>query len=176
MFVKGAGTKRQLSPDGELCFRSFPAPIWPRAVAPYAEWLAHTLWSATPSSERKRPPATRLTQRHNREAQGGAAIPSIAPAPSIRASAKFAGQLSALTGSIVARVPLFFRLNRFGKLQIRRHGGSPYRRGEGDGTKALRSQSARHHNEPSPYRRTLSPAITNVLTLIINSTILELQS
>jgi CRISPR-associated endonuclease Cas1 len=57
------------------------APMWRRAVAPYAEWLAHTLWSTLPGSERKKPPATRLTQRRNREAHGGAAMPAAATAP-----------------------------------------------------------------------------------------------
>jgi hypothetical protein len=57
------------------------APMWRQAVAPYAEWLAHTLWSTLPSSERKKPPATRLTQRRNREAQGGAAMPAATPPP-----------------------------------------------------------------------------------------------
>lgn len=56
------------------------APIWRRAVAPYSEWLAHTLWSTLLGSERKKPPATRLTQRRNREAQGGAPM-SPTPVP-----------------------------------------------------------------------------------------------
>src|SRR3974377_751572 len=82
------------------------APIWRRAVAPYAEWLAHTLWSTLPSSDRKKPPATRLTQRHNREAQGGAAMAAAPTAPkhqsvwkicgtSIRPERKFCGPCAA---------------------------------------------------------------------------------
>jgi hypothetical protein len=82
------------------------APIWRRAVAPYAEWLAHTLWSTLPNSERKKPPATRLTQRRNREAQGGAGVPA-APTPpkhqsvckicgtSIRSDRKYCGSCAA---------------------------------------------------------------------------------
>jgi hypothetical protein len=82
------------------------APIWRRAVAPYAEWLAHTLWSSMPNSDRKKPPATRLTQRRNREAQGGAAMPPTASAPkhqgickicgtSIRSDRKYCGSCAA---------------------------------------------------------------------------------
>jgi len=57
------------------------APIWARAVAPIAEWVAGTLWS------RGKKPAgvvslpTRLTQRHKREAKGGSPQPvPISPA------------------------------------------------------------------------------------------------
>jgi CRISPR-associated endonuclease Cas1 len=82
------------------------APIWRRAVAPYAEWLAHTLWSTLSSSRRKKPPATRLTQRRNREAQGGASMPAAATAPkhenvckicgtSIRPDRKYCGSCAA---------------------------------------------------------------------------------
>jgi hypothetical protein len=45
------------------------APIWARAVAPFAEWVAKTLWSGRPRSDNSFSPATRLTQRHKREAQ-----------------------------------------------------------------------------------------------------------
>ena len=55
------------------------APIWGRAIAPIAEWVAGTLWSG------RRKPAgnvvlpTRLTQRHKREARGGSQLPSTIP-------------------------------------------------------------------------------------------------
>jgi CRISPR-associated endonuclease Cas1 len=57
------------------------APMWRRAVAPLAEWVAHKFW--TPSSKREsalRLP-TRLTQRHKREAKGAAALPAAVPPP-----------------------------------------------------------------------------------------------
>ena len=43
---------------------------WGRAVAPIAERVAKALWSATAIPTRRSRPATRLTQRHRREAKG----------------------------------------------------------------------------------------------------------
>jgi len=47
------------------------APIWGRAVAPFAEWVAQTLWTSgrKPARSQVRLP-THLTQRHRSEAQG----------------------------------------------------------------------------------------------------------
>lgn len=57
------------------------APMWRRAVAPLAEWVAHKFW--TPSARRGpdlRLP-TRLTQRHKREAKGAAPLPAPVSPP-----------------------------------------------------------------------------------------------
>jgi CRISPR-associated endonuclease Cas1 len=54
------------------------APTWGRAVAPYAEWIARTLWTRRPASNA---PATRLTQRHRREAKGHSSPQIAQPAP-----------------------------------------------------------------------------------------------
>lgn len=51
------------------------APTWRRAVAPLAEWLTHTLWLSIGKPASEPGLATRLTQRHNREAQGGPSMP-----------------------------------------------------------------------------------------------------
>jgi CRISPR-associated protein Cas1 len=67
------------------------APIWRRAVAPFAEWVAHTLWSATPKSERDGPPPTRLTGRHRREVNGALPMPPAAPAPKPESVCKICG-------------------------------------------------------------------------------------
>jgi hypothetical protein len=45
-------------------------PIWGRAVAPLAEWMARTLWSDRNRTKRETAPATRLTQSHRSEAKG----------------------------------------------------------------------------------------------------------
>lgn len=82
------------------------APMWRRAVAPFAEWVAHTLWSATPASERDGPPATRLTGRRRREVNGAPPMPPVPPAPkpqnickicatSIRPDRKYCGSCAA---------------------------------------------------------------------------------
>ncbi len=57
------------------------ASMWRRAVAPFAEWVAQTLWSTTRQSDRESAPATRLTQSRRREAQGGPSLPPAKPAP-----------------------------------------------------------------------------------------------
>jgi CRISPR-associated endonuclease Cas1 len=54
--------------------------IWRQALGPFAEWIAHTLWSTTSQPARTKAPATRLTQRRKREAKG---IPTSSPVPSI---------------------------------------------------------------------------------------------
>jgi CRISPR-associated endonuclease Cas1 len=57
------------------------APTWGRAVAPFAEWVAQTLWNTTSKLKRERAPATRLTERHRSEAQGGVYTPATKPVP-----------------------------------------------------------------------------------------------
>jgi CRISPR-associated endonuclease Cas1 len=55
------------------------APTWGHAVAPFAEWIARTLWLTTSHSSRNLAPATRLTQGRKREAKGAPSIPSTPP-------------------------------------------------------------------------------------------------
>src|SRR5207249_4914045 len=57
------------------------AMTWARAVAPFAEWVGHTLWSAISKPSAPSGPATRLTQRHKREAKGTSSLPPPIPAP-----------------------------------------------------------------------------------------------
>lgn len=58
------------------------ARTWRRAVAPFAEWVARAFWSAGSKAARHFVPATRLTQRHRREAKGGLSLPTNrAPRP-----------------------------------------------------------------------------------------------
>jgi CRISPR-associated endonuclease Cas1 len=54
---------------------------WGRAVAPFAEWVARTLWSRDSKSDKSLGPATRLTQRHKREAKGSSPSPPSKPIP-----------------------------------------------------------------------------------------------
>jgi len=57
------------------------APIWARAVAPVAEWVAQTIWSQhrKPSSEQTLP--TRLTHRRRSEGRGKEFISKTTSAP-----------------------------------------------------------------------------------------------
>src|SRR5665811_1463744 len=68
--------------DGNCCLMvslsarlSETSPMWARAVAPIAEWVARMFWS--PVAKGNLGPATRLTQRHKREAKGGSSLPSL---------------------------------------------------------------------------------------------------
>jgi CRISPR-associated endonuclease Cas1 len=51
---------------------------WGRAVAPVAEWVSRTLWSARHRPARQTLPATRLTQAHRRQASNPS-LPTQAP-------------------------------------------------------------------------------------------------
>jgi CRISPR-associated endonuclease Cas1 len=46
------------------------APVWSKLVAPWAEYVANALWTTTSRSRTESLIATRLTQRHRREAKG----------------------------------------------------------------------------------------------------------
>jgi hypothetical protein len=51
------------------------APMWGRAVAPFAEWVTRALWSSSAKLIREPAPPTRLTQRTKREAKGAPPSP-----------------------------------------------------------------------------------------------------
>jgi hypothetical protein len=54
-----------------LCARlSETAPTWGKLVAPWAEYVARTLWASTSPSKSERKLSTPLTQQHRREAKG----------------------------------------------------------------------------------------------------------
>lgn len=57
------------------------APMWGRAVAPFAEWVTRALWSSSAKLACESVPATRLTQRFKREAKGAQRMPSPSRAP-----------------------------------------------------------------------------------------------
>ena len=54
------------------------APIWGRAAAPIAEWVAQQLWSTTRKRAQTDLPPTHLTQAHRRQAKG---VSSVAIVP-----------------------------------------------------------------------------------------------
>src|SRR5208283_1641106 len=57
------------------------APMWARAVAPLAEWVARGLWPRQRRPIYETAPPTCLTQRHKREAKGAPSLPPAEPAP-----------------------------------------------------------------------------------------------
>ena len=99
------------------------APMWRRAVAPFAEWIAHTLWSATPSSERDGPPG----HSFDRPPQTGSEWRSSDAASPARAEA--GERLQNLRGIHPLRPEVLWLLRRNiseradpGGCQVRRHG------------------------------------------------------
>lgn len=67
------------------------APMWARAVAPLAEWVARQLWSRQRASSTVGPP-TRLTQSRKRRAKGFAADPTPEPAKHPRGVCRTCGK------------------------------------------------------------------------------------
>jgi len=88
-FEKRDGNCRLMAPL--VAQLSETAPMWRRAVAPYAEWVARTLWASTRKSDREAAPATRLTQRLKREAKGAAPLAPPVPAPVLQNSCRECG-------------------------------------------------------------------------------------
>ncbi|HWY56907.1 MAG TPA: CRISPR-associated endonuclease Cas1 [Terriglobales bacterium] len=54
--------------------------VWGKLVAPWAEYVARSLWTRTRRNQSVAIP-TRLTQRHRREAKGGSQVPVAIPKP-----------------------------------------------------------------------------------------------
>jgi CRISPR-associated protein Cas1 len=79
--------------------------LWRQALAPFAEWIAHTLWTTRQANGMKAP-ATRLTQCRKREAKG---IPSVVPLTPITKLGKSDGHSSSRQSPFVAPKPV--RLN-----------------------------------------------------------------
>jgi CRISPR-associated endonuclease Cas1 len=52
--------------------------VWGKLVAPWAEYVAHTLWARTSRGSDRSSIATRLTQQHRREAKGCLPVPIVA--------------------------------------------------------------------------------------------------
>jgi len=74
-FETATGNCRLMS---HLCTKlSETAPIWGKLVAPWAEYVARTLWATTSQSKTSRLIATRLTQQHRREAKGRPSFPVV---------------------------------------------------------------------------------------------------
>jgi hypothetical protein len=57
------------------------APMWRHAIAPVAEWVARAVWATSAKPARQFVPATRLTQRHKREAKGTPPFPTAERVP-----------------------------------------------------------------------------------------------
>jgi CRISPR-associated endonuclease Cas1 len=67
------------------------ASMWRQAVAPYAEWVANTLWAKTTNGERGEVLATPLTQRRKRQAKGAAPLPSPKRPPRTEKACRICG-------------------------------------------------------------------------------------
>jgi CRISPR-associated endonuclease Cas1 len=79
LFEQSDGNCRLMAPFAARL--SETAPMWGRAVAPFAEWVARALWSGSARLAGEPAPPTRLTQRIKREAKGAPPLPSPIKAP-----------------------------------------------------------------------------------------------
>ncbi len=79
-FETATGNCRLMS---QLCAKlSQTASVWGKLGAPWAEYVARTLWSRTSQSKARRSLPTPLTQQHRREAKGRPSFPTVeAPKP-----------------------------------------------------------------------------------------------
>ena len=74
-FETATGNCRLMSP---LCIKlSQTAPVWGKLVAPWAEYLARTLWAKTSGPRARCLPPTPLTQQHRREAKDQPSFPTV---------------------------------------------------------------------------------------------------
>jgi CRISPR-associated endonuclease Cas1 len=75
-FEEGNGNCRLLRPLTAKLSETMS--VWGKLVAPWAEYVAHTLWATTARVTDHSSIATRLTQQHRREAKGGLPAPTVA--------------------------------------------------------------------------------------------------
>jgi CRISPR-associated endonuclease Cas1 len=76
------------------------APMWARAVAPVAEWVAKTLWAARHKARSGTHLPTRLTQQHKREAKGNPRIVREIRAPRPENLCRNCGKALTLKGTV----------------------------------------------------------------------------
>jgi hypothetical protein len=79
LFEQSDGNCRLMAPFAARL--SETAPMWGRAVAPFAEWVTRALWSSSAKLVRESAPPTRLTQRTKREVKGAPNMPLPIRAP-----------------------------------------------------------------------------------------------
>jgi CRISPR-associated endonuclease Cas1 len=67
------------------------ASTWRQIVAPYAEWVTHTLWSKASTTAHGEPLATPLTQRRKRLAKGAPPLPRTKRPPRVERLCRICG-------------------------------------------------------------------------------------
>ena len=79
-FEERNGNCRLMGPF--VSYLSETAPIWARAVAPIAEWVAQAFWNSSKGiTDEKEGIPTRLTQRRRSEGRGKGFVPKAIPVP-----------------------------------------------------------------------------------------------
>jgi CRISPR-associated endonuclease Cas1 len=123
-FERGNGGCRLMP---EICRTlSETAPMWRNAVAPVAEWIAHTLAASSPSGMPL--PATRLTRRKLREAKDHAKAPPSRPYQRSRLCVGSVARRSPPTGNTARPVPRCFNASKSSPRQSKPGGRQLIRR------------------------------------------------
>jgi CRISPR-associated endonuclease Cas1 len=155
------------------------APTWRGAVAPFAEFVARTLWSTVPNSARYRAPGSRLTQAHKREGKGFPAIPQPKSPPKPQKICLYCGT-SVTPGSnycpscaIIFATEQVMKAAKSGRIAAQSANAQALR-----ADTQLRNATAQHSWDPSvqpawlneeTYRQKIQPALSKTTTSAVAS-------
>jgi CRISPR-associated endonuclease Cas1 len=130
--------------------------IWRQALGPFAEWIAHTLWSTTSQPSRTKAPATRLTQRRKREAKGIPAL--VAPIANPQTSHRNRIPMLSCEKPFIAPKPV--RLNAHDPIAQARRADTQRRQ-----ARALKAWNPSHKPEwldEKTYRQKILPGLSGI--------------
>ncbi len=148
---------------GEFAVRlSETSRIWRQALGPFAEWIAHTVWSTTLRPSRAKAPATRLTQRRKREAKGIPTPPLANPPVAARHCVSMASPQSLTVVKIG-------RLNRFDLIAQSRRAEAQRR--QAAARKAWNPADKPNWLDEKTYREKIQPHLSSVIVSKIMSVI-----
>jgi CRISPR-associated protein Cas1 len=157
------------------------APTWGRAVAPFAEWLAQSLWTSirsTTDSNRKLP--TRLTQRRRTEGRGKEFFLDLKPVPhpsnvcSVCGAVTQRGRHCPKCGREISRDKLI-ELAKLGRMTAQspesRHKLSETQRRHEAGKRTWRSSPKPAWPDKKAYVRQIQPRLAAVTISRLSSTL-----
>jgi CRISPR-associated endonuclease Cas1 len=140
---------------------------WRQALGPFAEWIAHTLWSTTLQQSRAKAPATRLTQNRKREAKGiPTEIAMIPITPPLVVSRDCVAAPSSENSLLTAKVA---RLNRFDPIAQARRADTQRR--QNTARKAWKPSEKPEWLDEQFYREQIQPRLAAITVPTIVTTL-----